>query len=120
MHEDKWSQQHQVSSNSLFDLHSPKPFTVVFESNTVTCFIYSTALVLGQLAVLCKEACLYTGANWLSSSVIQSVARGLFMVIYRYAGQRLSVQIAIVTLNRPPPHPLSFLRNLSSTEGYFT
>ena len=38
-HLDKRS-KHHVTSNSRFDLQSPKRFTVVFKDNTVTCFVY--------------------------------------------------------------------------------
>ena len=52
-----------------------KRFTVVFENNTATNFVY-TAMVLGQPNGLSKEARLYAGADWLSSPVSQRVARG--------------------------------------------
>ena len=50
-----------VRSNSRFDFHSPqKRFIVVFENNTARCF-----------CLLSMEACLYEGADWLSSSVTE-------------------------------------------------
>ena len=42
--------------------------TVVFDNNKTTSFVY-TAMLLGQLVGLSKEACLYAGADWLSLSV---------------------------------------------------
>ena len=44
---------------------------------TVIIGIYTT-MGLGETAGLSKEACLYTGADWLSSSVRQRVAKGQF------------------------------------------
>ena len=51
-----------------------KRFTVVFENNTATCFLYTT-IVPGQPTSLSKEACLYAGADWLSLCVSQRVAK---------------------------------------------
>ena len=38
-------------------------------------------VVLEQPAGLSKEACLYAGADWLSFSVIQKVARGQYTAV---------------------------------------
>ena len=40
----------------------PKRFTIVFNKNTATSFVY-TIVVLGQPAGLSKEACLYADAD---------------------------------------------------------
>ena len=56
----------------------PKPFTVVFENSTATCFVYTT-VTFGQPADLSKEACLYVRTDLLNSSVSQRVTRGQFV-----------------------------------------
>ena len=53
----------------------PKRFNVVFKNNTATCFADITIL-LGQPDGLSTETCLYAGADRLSSSLNQRMARG--------------------------------------------
>ena len=66
-----------MSSNSRFDPHSR--FAVLFENNVTTCFV-DTTVELEQPAVLSNEVCcLYAGADWLSSSVRQRVARDQYL-----------------------------------------
>ena len=61
----------RVSWNSRFDLLNPKAFsTIVFQNSTAMCLVHSTVR-LGQPGGLFKKAYLYSGANWLGSSVIR-------------------------------------------------
>lgn len=57
-----------MSSRSHSVCIAPTGFTVVFENNRATCFVYNT-MVLGSPASLSKEAWLCVGADWLRSSV---------------------------------------------------
>ena len=48
-----------------FRLAQPQSaLALVFENSSVTCFV-DTTMVLGQLACLRKEKCLYADADWL-------------------------------------------------------
>ena len=66
-HMDKRSKEHYV--------HSSKSLTVVFENNKASIFFSFFFFLSLQRAGLSKEACLYAGAEWLNSSVSQSLAK---------------------------------------------
>ena len=51
---------------------APKRFTIVFENSMAISFVYSGT----WRTCWPKEACLYVGSDWLSSSSSQKVARG--------------------------------------------
>ena len=62
----------EVNSTTWDETHgsictAPKPFTVVFENNTATGFVYCL-----------RGKCLYSGAEWLSSSLSQRVAKSQY------------------------------------------
>ena len=58
-------------------------FTFLFEKkkNTTTGFVYAT-VVLGHVAGLSEKACLYAGADWLSSLVNQRLVSGQLQRVY--------------------------------------
>ena len=76
-HLDKWSKHHHVRSNSRFDLHSPQTLYSCFrkQHGHVFCLRYNcTWPVKGSVSK-------YAGADWLSSSVSQTVTRGQLHVV---------------------------------------
>ena len=70
----KRTKQHHVNSNSRFDLHSPKARCRCFRKQHGHVF-----------CLLSKEACLYAGADCLSSTVSQRVARSPLTLTFRQA-----------------------------------
>ena len=56
--------QHYLSSDSRFNLHSPKVCYRCFRKRHSHVLLHQSTMVLGQSAGLSKEVCLYAGADW--------------------------------------------------------
>ena len=79
----------------------PKHFSIAFNNSIATHFV-NTAMVLGQPAGFSKEACLYMGADWLSSSVCHRVVRGqlppLLISLNAISGNIILINVIITIL----------------------
>ena len=73
---------------------APKRFTIVFENSMAITFVYSGT----WRTCWPKEACLYVGSDWLSSSSSQKVARGqlddfFFLVLVHVCGFNMFLEL---------------------------
>ena len=119
-HSDRWGKHHTLVRTGALICTASKCFTLVFENNTVTCFVYIT-VVLGQSASLSKEACLYADADWLGSSVSQRAWKGKFncpncvhhLLPVGYPVMHMQNVTKIIphvtTVNRSPVHKMTYL-----------
>lgn len=89
-HWNKWSEQHHVSFNST--VWSARP------QSSFPLFLKTLPCALFTLCSLSGKAYLYTGADWLGSSVSQRVVRGQLLVVktvlYRIQGNNSVVMFS--------------------------